>query len=79
MRVRIVRQAANSGRYHSCIAAYNIGNEIPTDIIRWHGTARVGASSQSWETSSNKPIPEAWSLTRVILPLSISISHSSTS
>ena len=35
---RIVRQAANSGRYHSCIAAYNIGNEIPTDIIRWHGT-----------------------------------------
>ncbi len=38
---RMVRQAAGNGRYHSCIAAYNIGNEIPTDIIRWHGTARV--------------------------------------
>ncbi len=38
---RIVRHAANHGRSHSCIAAYNIGNEIPTDIIRWHGTARV--------------------------------------
>ena len=38
---RMVRQAASKGRYHSCIAAYNIGNEIPTDIIRWHGTARV--------------------------------------
>ncbi len=38
---RTVRQAASNGRHHACIAAYNIGNEIPTDIIRWHGTARV--------------------------------------
>ena len=38
---RSVRQAAEAGRDHPSILAYNIGNEIPTDIIRWHGTRRV--------------------------------------
>ncbi len=37
----IVRRAAEAGRGHPGILAYNIGNEIPTDIIRWHGTRRV--------------------------------------
>jgi GT2 family glycosyltransferase len=39
---RSVRRAAEAGRDHPSILAYNIGNEIPTDIIRWHGTRRVG-------------------------------------
>ena len=38
---RSVRHAAEAGRDHPSILAYNIGNEIPTDIIRWHGTRRV--------------------------------------
>ena len=38
---RGVRQAAEAGRDHPSILAYNIGNEIPTDIIRWHGTRCV--------------------------------------
>ena len=38
---RGVRRAAEAGRDHPSILAYNIGNEIPTDIIRWHGTRRV--------------------------------------
>jgi O-antigen biosynthesis protein len=38
---RRVRRAAEAGRTHPSILAYNIGNEIPTDIIRWHGTRRV--------------------------------------
>ena len=41
MRAAWFARRPNSGRYHSCVAAYNIGNEIPTDIIRWHGTRRV--------------------------------------
>jgi GT2 family glycosyltransferase len=38
---RSVRRAAEAGRDHPGILAYNIGNEIPTDIIRWHGTRRI--------------------------------------
>jgi glycosyltransferase involved in cell wall biosynthesis len=37
----LVRCAAESGRGHSCVLAYSIGNEIPTDIVRWHGARRV--------------------------------------
>jgi GT2 family glycosyltransferase len=36
-----VRRAVERGRIHPSILAYNIGNEIPTDIVRWHGTRRV--------------------------------------
>ncbi len=38
---RSVRHAAERGRIHPSILAYDIGNEIPTDIVRWHGTRRV--------------------------------------
>ena len=38
---RSVRRAAEAGRDHPSILAYSIGNEIPTDIIRWSGTRRV--------------------------------------
>ena len=33
--------AAEQGRLHPSTFAYNIGNEIPSDIVRWHGTRRV--------------------------------------
>lgn len=36
-----IRRAAERGQSHPCILAYSIGNEIPTDIIRWHGSRRV--------------------------------------
>jgi GT2 family glycosyltransferase len=36
-----VRQAAERGRNHSSLLAYSIGNEIPPDIVRWHGARRV--------------------------------------
>src|SRR5262245_50828549 len=36
-----VRRAAQLGRNHPCILAYCIGNEIPPDILRWHGARRV--------------------------------------
>jgi O-antigen biosynthesis protein len=36
-----VRRAAKRGRGHPCVLAYSIGNEIPPDVIRWHGTRRV--------------------------------------
>src|SRR5205823_2603817 len=38
---RHVRQAAELGRRHACVLAYSIGNEIPPDVVRWHGAARV--------------------------------------
>jgi GT2 family glycosyltransferase len=36
-----VRQAAECGRGHPCLLAYSVGNEIPPDVVRWHGARRV--------------------------------------
>jgi GT2 family glycosyltransferase len=36
-----VRQACERGRNHSSVMAYSIGNEIPPNIIRWHGARRI--------------------------------------
>jgi GT2 family glycosyltransferase len=36
-----VRRAAERGHQHPCILAYSIGNEIPPDVVRWHGARRV--------------------------------------
>ena len=36
-----VRRAAESGATHPCVLAYSIGNEIPPDVVRWHGARRV--------------------------------------
>src|SRR5262245_20823634 len=36
-----VRAAAERGRGHRSLLAYSVGNEIPTDVIRWHGAHRV--------------------------------------
>src|SRR4029077_15101182 len=37
----LVRQAVERGRSHPCVLAYSIGNEIPPNIIRWHGARHV--------------------------------------
>jgi O-antigen biosynthesis protein len=39
---QFVRKAAQHGRNHPSLFAYCIGNEIPSDILRWHGARRVG-------------------------------------
>ncbi|MBM3501702.1 MAG: glycosyltransferase, partial [Armatimonadetes bacterium] len=36
-----VREAARLGNDHPSVAAYSIGNEIPTDVVRWHGERRI--------------------------------------
>ena len=36
-----IRDAAGRGRDHPCVLAYSIGNEIPADVVRWHGSGRV--------------------------------------
>jgi O-antigen biosynthesis protein len=36
-----VRQAAERGRNHPSLLAYSIGNEVPPDIVRWHGARCV--------------------------------------
>jgi GT2 family glycosyltransferase len=38
---QFVRQSAKLGAGHPCLLAYSIGNEIPSDILRWHGVKRV--------------------------------------
>jgi GT2 family glycosyltransferase len=38
---QFVRNAAQRGRKHRCVLAYSIGNEIPPDVVRWHGARRV--------------------------------------
>src|SRR5262249_61534305 len=34
---RLVRRAAQRGRGHPCALGYSVGNEVPPDIVRWHG------------------------------------------
>jgi len=36
-----VQRAAEFGRDHAAVLAYSIGNEIPADVLRWHGRRRV--------------------------------------
>lgn len=36
-----IRRAAEIGRDYSCVLAYSIGNEIPADVVRWHGPRNV--------------------------------------
>jgi glycosyltransferase involved in cell wall biosynthesis len=36
-----VRAAAGRGRGHPSLLAYSVGNEIPSDVVRWHGARRV--------------------------------------
>jgi GT2 family glycosyltransferase len=38
---RAVREAAARGRAHGCVLGYSIGNEVPANIVRWHGARRV--------------------------------------
>src|SRR5262249_10561927 len=38
---KVVSEAARLGRGHDCVLAYSIGNEIPSNIVRWHGRRRV--------------------------------------
>jgi len=36
-----VRRAATRGSTHPSVVAYSIGNEIPPDVVRWHGKRRI--------------------------------------
>ena len=38
---RLVAKAAKRGRQHGCVLAYSVGNEIPPNVVRWHGARRV--------------------------------------
>src|SRR4051812_6040417 len=38
---RAVRSAVAAGRDFSSVFAYSIGNEIPANVVRWHGERRV--------------------------------------
>jgi GT2 family glycosyltransferase len=38
---RAVRQAAAHGRGHRAVFAYSLVNEVPPDVVRWHGARRV--------------------------------------
>lgn len=38
---RAVREAAELGSRFASVLAYSIGNEIPSDVVRWHGASRV--------------------------------------
>ncbi len=36
-----IRQAVRACRGHEAILAYSVANEIPPDVVRWHGPSRV--------------------------------------
>jgi GT2 family glycosyltransferase len=37
----VIADIAARGRRHSCVLACSVGNEIPADVVRWHGAQRV--------------------------------------
>src|SRR4051794_2089975 len=37
----LIRETAALGRRFPCVAAISIGNEIPPNVVRWHGRRRV--------------------------------------
>jgi hypothetical protein len=37
----VIRNYAARGWCHPCVLACSIGNEIPADVVRWHGARRV--------------------------------------
>ena len=66
---KTVSRRANS----ATIAAYSIGNEIRSDIVRWHGPAPTAAFSPNSVIWENRSIPARFSPTRTIPRPSISI------
>jgi GT2 family glycosyltransferase len=38
---QFTQEVASRGRSHPCVLAYSIGNEIPPNIVRWHGARRI--------------------------------------
>lgn len=38
---RAVRRAAGCGRGRAGLLAYSVGNEIPADVVRWHGASKT--------------------------------------
>jgi GT2 family glycosyltransferase len=38
---QVISEAASRGRGRASVLAYSIGNEIPPDVVRWHGAGRV--------------------------------------
>lgn len=38
---RAVKAAGNIGGRYGSVLAYSIGNEIPTDVVRWHGADNI--------------------------------------
>jgi O-antigen biosynthesis protein len=36
-----VAAAASRGAGHPCLLAYSIANEVPPDVVRWHGARRI--------------------------------------
>jgi glycosyltransferase involved in cell wall biosynthesis len=54
-----VRCAAKRGRSHACVLAYSIGNEVPPDVIRWHGARRVERFLAELADTARQADPEA--------------------
>jgi GT2 family glycosyltransferase len=55
---RAVAEAAARGAGHPCLLAYSIGNEIPADIVRWHGARRVERFLDELADASRQTDPE---------------------
>src|SRR6267142_1545078 len=54
-----VRRAAERGRHHPSVLAYSIGNEIPPDVLRWHGRRRVERFLAELQDVAKQADPEA--------------------
>ena len=55
----IVRKAASLGRRFPSMLAYSIGNEIPADVVRWHGADRVTRFLGTLADTARQAAPDA--------------------
>ncbi len=67
-----IRERVRECKGHPAVLGYTIGNEIPGDIIRWHGRRRLSASSGDSIALQNLRTRTAWSRTSTIQRPSIS-------
>ena len=54
-----VRKTARSGKGRPSVLGYSIGNEIPADVVRWHGADRIASFLESLADTVRQADPSA--------------------
>ena len=70
---KAVREAARSARAHPAILAYSVVNEVPSDVARWEGHAKVERFIEELVDIAHQEDPDALATFASFPPPSTSI------